>query len=168
MTRWCFDTEFDEDGKTIELISIGLVSDKGDEYYAVSREFDPLHCSEWVQAHVLTKLPPAGDPLWKTRAQIAADIIALVSSRMVDKLRPEFWAWYADYDWVVLCQLFGRMVDLPTGWPMYCRDMKQRVDDLEIRAGDLPEQDPASEHCAIDDARWVRDTMAWLDRFYPG
>ncbi len=39
--------------------------------------------------------------------------------------RPEFWAYYADYDWVVLCQLFGTMMDLPAHWPMFCMDIKQ-------------------------------------------
>lgn len=34
----------------------------------------------------------------------------------------------ADYDWVVLCQLYGTMMDLPKGWPMYCRDVKQLCD----------------------------------------
>jgi len=63
MTQWFLDTEFDEDGKTIELISIGLCSNEGHEYYAVSREFDPLHCYEWVRRNVLNQLPPTGDPL---------------------------------------------------------------------------------------------------------
>ena len=42
--------------------------------------------------------------------------------------KPEFYAYYADYDWVVFCWLFGRMVDLPEGFPMYCIDLKQELD----------------------------------------
>lgn len=41
---------------------------------------------------------------------------------------PEFYAYYADYDWVVFCWLFGRMIDLPKGFPMYCKDLKQELD----------------------------------------
>lgn len=41
---------------------------------------------------------------------------------------PTFYAYYADYDWVVFCWLFGRMIDLPEGFPMYCRDLKQELD----------------------------------------
>ncbi len=163
MTRWFFDTEFDEDGKTIELISIGLVSDEGHEYYAVSRQFDPLHCNEWVRQHVLGKLPVAGDPLWKSRAVIRDEIQALVKS---GKGTPKFWAYYADYDWVVLCQLFGRMVDLPPDFPKYCRDLKQRLDDYDFRWTDLPERAPGMEHHALEDARWVREGTLYLDRFY--
>ena len=45
---------------------------------------------------------------------------------------PEFYAYYADYDWVVFCWLFGRMIDLPEGFPMYCRDLKQMLDDKPL------------------------------------
>lgn len=163
MTIWSLDTEFDEDGKIIELISIALVSSEGHEYYAVSREFDPLHCSEWVRVHVLSKLPPAGDPLWKPRAQIRDEILAIVAQ---GSGTPKFWAYYADYDWVVLCQLFGRMVDLPGDWPKYCRDLKQWLDDLRFRSDDLPPQPAGSEHNALDDARWVLSGLLYLDRFF--
>jgi hypothetical protein len=41
---------------------------------------------------------------------------------------PEFYGYYCDYDWVVFCQLFGKMIDLPKGFPMYCFDLKQELD----------------------------------------
>lgn len=42
---------------------------------------------------------------------------------------PEFYGYYADYDWVLFCSLFGRMIDLPKGFPMYCKDLKQMLDE---------------------------------------
>jgi 3' exoribonuclease, RNase T-like len=33
-----YDTEFIEDGRTIDLISIGMVAEDGREYYAVNRD----------------------------------------------------------------------------------------------------------------------------------
>lgn len=47
--------------------------------------------------------------------------------------QPEFYAYFADYDWVVFCSLFGRMVDLPNGFPMYCKDLKQMLDEKAMR-----------------------------------
>lgn len=41
----------------------------------------------------------------------------------------DFYAYYADYDWVAFCWLFGKMIDLPKGFPMYCKDLKQMLDD---------------------------------------
>jgi len=40
----------------------------------------------------------------------------------------EFYAYYADYDWVAFCWLFGKMINLPKGFPMYCIDLKQEMD----------------------------------------
>lgn len=42
--------------------------------------------------------------------------------------KPVFYAYYADYDWVVFCQLFGKMNDLPDGFSQYCNDLKQIMD----------------------------------------
>lgn len=144
MTRWFLDTEFNENGRTIELISIALVSDDGREFYAVSSEFDPQTCNDWVKQHVLPRLPR--QETWVSRAEIAEALRTLL---LTDP--PEIWAYYADYDWVAFCQLFGRMIDLPKGLPMWCRDIKQ----LAWSLGDpkLPEQG-AGEHDALEDARW--------------
>ena len=40
----------------------------------------------------------------------------------------KFYGHYSDYDHVVLCQLFGKMIDLPKGFPMYTIDLKQELD----------------------------------------
>src|SRR5690606_20734780 len=68
--RYFYDSEFIEDGSTIDLISIGVVCEDGREYYAVSTEFDASRAGPWVRKHVLPKLPPAGSPLYRTREQI--------------------------------------------------------------------------------------------------
>lgn len=154
--RWYMDTEFNEDGRTIELISIALVADDGTEYYAHSADYDVAACNEWVKKHVLPKL--AGVPP-KPRAQIREEIYALVES----KSSPEFWAYFADYDWVVFCQMFGRMIDLPPGWPMFCMDLKQLMKTRGIRRETLPNQTPDTEHSALEDAKWVRDAVHYIE-----
>lgn len=47
--------------------------------------------------------------------------------------QPEFYAYYADYDWVLLCSLFGSMMQLPPGFPMYCKDLKQMLHEYAER-----------------------------------
>ncbi len=54
--RYFYDTEFIDDGRHIELISIGVVAEDGREYYAQSVEFDESKASLWVQEHVLQSL----------------------------------------------------------------------------------------------------------------
>jgi hypothetical protein len=147
MRIW-FDTEFYEDGFTIELISIGVVSEDGRTYYAETPGAERLASkSEWLKQNVLPHLTHQQ----KYREYIAHDLIAFMGEK------PEIWAYYADYDWVALCQLFGTMLDLPKGWPMYCRDVKQLCDSLGNPK--LPKQN-TTEHHALADAKWTRE--AWL------
>lgn len=155
-----YDTEFLENGTTIDLISIGMVREDGAEYYAISQEmpFGPISRHAWLMQHVMPSLPVRvgrSDP-WdrghkdfrhvKPRGLIANEVRGFV----LGVPNPELWAWYGAYDHVALCQLFGRMIDLPTGFPMFTCDLKQEA----ARLGDprLPEQQ-AGEHNALEDAR---------------
>ena len=155
MTRWFLDTEFNEDGRTVELISIALVSDDGREYYAVSSEFDAAACNDWVKANVLPLLPVER----RSRRDIAGEVRDLL---LADGKKPEIWAYFADYDWVALCQLFGPMVALPKGFPMWCRDLKQLMDAEDIERDALPEQ-TGTAHDALADARWVRAAHRFIE-----
>jgi hypothetical protein len=155
--RYWFDTEFIEDGRTIDLLSIGIVAEDGRELYLENAEADLSKASEWVRDNVLPHLGkhPLADSF--SRTLMAKFIREFCDPDQYGK--PEFWAYYADYDWVVLCQLFGRMIDLPKGWPMYCRDLKQLADMLGKPK--LPEQGKG-EHHALADARWNRKSYDFL------
>lgn len=146
--KYFLDTEFIESGPRmpIQLISIGIVAEDGREYYAISSEFNAADASEWVQANVINHLESEDAVPSKAIGQIAEEIRAFVG----DDKAIEFWGYYADYDWVVFAQIFGTMMDLPTGFPMYCRDLKQWCDQLGNPK--LPEQS-STEHNALNDAR---------------
>lgn len=141
-----FDTEFIEDGKTIDLISIGLVREDGETYYAESNECNFDKADKWIFDNIVPHL----NGKQKSRKKIAEEIIEFVGDS------PEFWAYYADYNWVVLCQLYGRMIDIPIRWPMFCRDLKQSLDLLGDP--DVPKQ-TSNEHDALADASWVKETF---------
>lgn len=149
--KYFFDTEFIEDGKTIDLISIGIVSEDGREYYAHSSEYDASKASDWVKDNVL---PYVADKAPISREQIAKEIIEFVGEK------PVFWAWYADYDWIALCQLYGTMMELPKGWPMYCRDVKQLCDDMGNP--DLSQIKNNQAHDALADAHQCRNIFYYL------
>jgi hypothetical protein len=151
--KYFLDTEFYEDGKTIDLISIGLVCEDGRELYAINRDAQLHRVSDWVRKNVLSQLPAFRNPAWCSRQEIADAVRTFASGT------PEFWAYYADYDWVVVAQLFGTMMDLPKHFPMFCMDLKQ----LAVMKGnpELPKQEDG-EHNALADARWNRDVHAFL------
>lgn len=153
--RFWFDTEFIEDGKTIDLMSIGIVAEDGREFYAESNECDLSRASPWVKENVIPHLIHG----YEGRVHMSRKAIGNAVVSFVGTEKPELWAYYADYDWVALCQLFGTMMDLPKGWPMYCRDVKQIADMLGNPK--LPEQG-RGEHHALDDAKWTKQAWHFL------
>ena len=145
--KYFYDTEFIEDGSTIELVSIGIVAEDGREYYAVSTEFDPRDASPWVRDNVLDKLPPAGNQAWKTRRVIRDEVFEFLTAAST---APELWAWVGAYDHVVLAQLWGDMAGLPRRMPRYTRELKQY---WEFAGRPSLPAVPKGNHDALVDAR---------------
>jgi hypothetical protein len=169
------DTEFSERGPKhpIELISIAIVAEDDREFYAINSRFNPKHASKWVKEHILPQVTFKGEELYGSGAsprrrfeasrimpprQIAEEIKVFCGEK------PEFWGYYADYDWVVLCQLFGAMIDLPQGWPMFCMDLKQLC--MEKGNPKLPTLPNTIEHHALYDARETKYRYDWLAARY--
>jgi len=149
--KYFLDTEFIEDGKTIDLISIGIVSEAGKEFYEISSEFEESKASPWVVENVIAKL---GDKPRISREEIKNKILAFIGNDP----KPEFWGYFADYDWVVFCQLFGTMMDLPKKFPMFCLDIKQ---ESKLNGVKMPAQKDGN-HNALEDAKWTCDSYYYL------
>jgi len=169
--KYFLDTEFIEDGHTIDLISIGIVAEDGREFYCLNRDCDWSKADQWVRENVLSGLPPKPDEStptyavegpWLNHSEIGPAIKYFLSKDNLEirHSSPEFWAYYADYDWVVFCQLFGTMMDLPKGFPMYCRDIKQEADRLGVDLNEVVPQE--NEHHALADARHNRAMYNFL------
>jgi hypothetical protein len=157
-----YDTEFIEDGRTIDLISIGMVAEDGRELYLVNRDapWDRIGQHGWLMANVVPHLPDFNDSRVKPKHEIAAEVRRFLLDRLGDL---ELWAWYGAYDFVVLAQLFGRLVDLPSGIPMWTNDLRQEV--ARLGNPQLPEQD-AGVHDALADARHLKSRAEWLSGLY--
>lgn len=211
-------TWFGQTKPTIDLISIGVVSEDGREYYAISKDFNLKEAWNrydlvrngfrdcgltpnydkvyWIRENVLK---PIYDELinleWKvnfcadldypfnyssmkylikkygkSNKQIAEEIkefckpplkntfiedatkkikednfIGQINNTTLkdiingyEKINTpiQFYGYYSDYDHVALCWLFGKMIDLPKGFPMYTIDLKQILDEkiVDIRS----------------------------------
>lgn len=236
---------------TIDLISIGIVSELGDEYYAVSKDFNLKEA--WNRYDLLVnKLYPMGGEYtkvyWirenvlkpihkelrikelketyntvegyenyqtnndtykelkrllkkygKTNSQIADEIkFFIADSNNNGELNPadyisqiakgneklffngtNLYGYYSAYDHVVFCWLFGKMINLPSGFPMYTIDLKQILDEKQRqrfgvetkndrlihdikRLPKYPKQE--NEHNALDDARWNKKLHEFLNK----
>ena len=245
--NYFFDTEFLEGSQktffgktkpTIDLISIGIVSEDSREYYAISKDFNLKEAWNrwqqrtgegdrnnieprlyWIRENVLKPIYKEllkrennsnvkGNYMFgfnlpvikynftyknfkrlvnkygKTNKQIAeevkvfctGDVLSIEKARYYEvQHKPcKFYAYYADYDWVAFCWLFGKMIDLPNGFSMYCRDLKQILDEKEMARQDgtdmvelrnlptYPKQE--NEHNALDDARWNKKLYEFLNK----
>lgn len=203
--KYFLDTEFIEGfhkplfGKSrhyIDLISIGIYREDGKSLHLISSEYNHKDADDWVRDNVIT-------PLYKetvigfaknnwgannfhkgygiSNAQIR-DKIALFMGCYRDSLfwrappNIEVYGYYSDYDWVLFCSLFGRMIDLPRGLPMYCIDLKQKLDeaaakvpvgyDKELGLVSIKQSPlfpkPIDEHNALADAKWNHELYNFL------
>lgn len=171
--KFFFDTEFIEKPCTIDLISIGMVCEDGREFYAESGDVDWTQASPWVLENVRPYVYTNDIVSPQPRIDIARDLLEFTREG-VDfhngTGEPEFWAYYADYDWVALCWLFGPMVDLPSFYPKFCMDLKQW--NVQLGERRLPERKPMKyggvelpEHHALADAHWLKSAWEWMDEY---
>ena len=150
--KYFLDTEFITYPCTIDLISIGIVNEKGNEFYVESSEFKEEKADDWVRINVISKL---GDPSKRLpKYKIAKEIIEFIGYDQA----VEFWAWYSAFDWVAFCWLFGKMAEFPWFLPKYCKDIKQLEDSLCFQ---VPRQKTAHHH-ALNDARWNKQAYEFL------
>lgn len=151
MTKIFVDTEFLENGQTIDLISIGMITEFGDEFYGVNADCNQwaIKMHHWLPANVWKNLPLAKngvalDPLmlnsidnsesyldnatWLNTANPAVmhrlTLADRVKSFILSVPEPELWADHAATDHVALYQLFGRMVDVPEGVPWFTHEFQ--------------------------------------------
>lgn len=186
--RLFYDCEFLEDGSTIDLISIGIVTDDGREYYAVNAEADwsRIKKHDWLMRNVVPSLPVVGraaldayvasspnsyphpsiDSVDIDRSATCVKPRRVIANEVRDFIQadpdPELWAWYGAYDHVALAQLFGRMIDLPDGIPMFTSDLKQECQRLGNPR--VPEQ-AEGVHNALADARHNQVIARFLDEY---
>jgi hypothetical protein len=186
MSVYDYDCEFAKTSPVIDLVSIAIVSDDGREYYAISAECDRTALLEnpWLMTNVVPTLPLTRGGtastrdllLWdpdlpdfdkvKPREQIAREIedfILDTEHRDRTGMLPyvELWADYAAYDHVALCQLFGTMMDLPEGFPMWTHDIQQEAERLGLKDDNLPKQ-ASGQHNALADARHNQTVRRFL------
>lgn len=194
------DHEFYEDGQRINLLASGLVNEAGETCYVINGEADYQAAAEgnpWLVANVFPHLPVAEihgrwhvdllDERVMPRDEMRHNIEQFLQycSRLHDRKagRPEtldrdnleLWAWYGAYDHVALCQLWGRMIDLPPFVPMYTNDLRQSLRQLGYTDGGRPTRAallsdpeflgglwPEDEHNALADARYDLALHGWL------
>lgn len=176
-TNIYFDFEFIDDGREIIPISVGMLCPeregppgvRPDNTLYLEYQFDPARANHWVREKVFPHLQVAAavGSAGSTRVECARLIKEWVERVCAKhKTTPQFIGYYPSYDWVLLCQHFGTMMQTPKGWPMRPVCLRQLADTLGVESSAFPKQE--LEHHALADAKWNWDLHAFLDERHEG
>lgn len=149
MGIYTFDTEFIDDGSTIDLISIGLINyETKESLYCVSSEYNQLKANRnaWLYTNVIQNL---GTDERFTRSEIKNNILKFLDNDP----SPKFYLNYGSYDWIVFCQLFGIMLDTPETFPYWWFEIQQELFNKGFTKEQLPKQS-TTEHNVLADAQY--------------
>lgn len=150
MTKVFFDTEFTGLHQKTTLISIGLVAESGETFYAELTDYDTGQVDDWIKENVIAKLHLTGDEGsrgYPKQMQIKGTTEMVANSLSVwleqfDKV--EMWSDCLSYDWVLFVQLFGHAFKIPKN--VYyipfdiCTLFKQKGIDPDINREDFAKE----------------------------
>ena len=174
VTRFFYDTEFLEDGRTIDLLSFGMVCEtSSNELYHVNADADWKRAFEhdWIRQNVMNTIrhevfvPGKADreaggkieveltepyPVAISKKSLAQSLVNYVETNLPENHIPQFWAYYGSYDHVAMAQIYGTMMELPAFFPMFTMDIKQLMVMKGVSSVPWTQE---GEHNALDDAR---------------
>ncbi len=129
MTRIFFDTEFTGLHQKTTLISIGLVSENGETFYAELNDYDENQIDEWLKENVINGLylekPNFGGNrnfcntpinMFVKNMEVVGDTeyVKYCLSEWFKRFeKVEIWSDCLSYDWVLFCQIFGHAFSIP-------------------------------------------------------
>ena len=117
LTRLFWDCEFTGLHQHTTLISIGIVAEDGQKFYAESMSYARDQVDKWIQTNVIENLwayKHMPTPPGIVYVHGKQSVIKLALSRWLANFGPvEMWGDTLAYDWVLFCELFGGARSLP-------------------------------------------------------
>lgn len=124
-SRIFFDTEFTGLHQNTTLISIGLVTENGREFYAELTDYDKSQVDEWLQENVIDNLIYTASLDGSKFQQFTegahvgcvgekAMVAGKLREWLVELGQVEMWSDTLAYDWVLFNQLFGHAFNIPS------------------------------------------------------
>jgi hypothetical protein len=117
MVKVFFDTEFTGLHQGTTLVSIGLIAETGETFYAELTDYDESQVDNWIRENVISKLYLTGShPHLISAIAIKGDknVVGAELERWLDQFdKVEMWSDCLSYDWVLFCQLWGHAFGIP-------------------------------------------------------
>lgn len=117
-----FDTEFTGLHKYTTLISLGIVSEDGREFYAELSDYDKTQCDDWIVKNVINNLQESSCYVG-TKQEVGQKLREWL--KQFDEI--QFISDVCHYDFVLLIDLFGNAFDLPNNVSPTCHDINQDI-----------------------------------------
>ncbi len=126
-----FDTEFTELTQRASLLSLGIIADSGEKFYAEFTDFNIDDINDWVKQNVLTHFSlektdiskPGFIQIKDNTQNITKSLKKWLSNFGSDKDLLQFWGDVPHWDWVLFCELFGGSLHLPQNIHYMCMDL---------------------------------------------
>jgi hypothetical protein len=152
--RFFYDCEFDESPiYGIRLISLGMVDEFGNELYLINKDYDWNKCTNnWLIENVKPYIQSAPDFYKMNKSDMIRKILDFIKPSLKTDIK--LYGYYSAYDHVCFSQIFGKMINLPEGLPMFTIDLKQTLDYFGIPHYSKLINPPENEHDALCDAKW--------------
>lgn len=182
VTNIFYDAEFTGLHQNSSLISIGLITEQGQQFYAEFSDYNRSQLDGWLQANVLPYcrwLSMSSPPSEVIIERQPAHWCCFGSRQEVSKLLAEWlaqfeavqiWADCHAYDWVLFCELFGGSQHLPQQVSYMALD----ITTLFAAAGLSPQTDRQQyaqmrikQHNALQDAQLAMACYQKLQTMLP-
>jgi len=166
------DTEFTGLQQNTTLISLGLISEDGKEFYAEFTDYDESQIDNWLQKNVIDNLCIPNDIGQQTINTFKGD-----SSYIKEKLESwlsqfesvEIWSDCLAYDWMLFNQIFGHAFNIPKN--VYyipfdiCTMMKLKGVDPDISREEFVDNNvEGKKHNALYDAKVIKACYEKLEK----
>ncbi len=132
-----FDTEFTGLHNDTTLISIGIIAENGQKFYAEFADYDESQCDDWIKENVLKHTILGGNDALAARLGEDSNTTVILGSKADIRYELDEWLKQFDsvqfvsdvchYDFVLLIDIFGTAFDLPKNVLAVCYDINQDI-----------------------------------------
>lgn len=122
-TKIFWDSEFTGLHKDTTLISIGLVADSGESFYAELTDYNKEQVDDWIQENVINNLiyekvtnfhAVLDDNPKHYRVKTTKKALAAHITRWINQFeKVHLWGDVISYDFVLFCDIFGHAFNIP-------------------------------------------------------
>lgn len=173
MKKIFFDTEFTGLHQNTTLVSIGLVSECGEQFYAEFNDFDQSQVDDWLKENVIDKLclyKGEGSRYYpmlnKEKNQVSMcldkqEVKQELTNWLSQFGQVEMWSDCLSYDWMLFNNIFGTAFDIPKN--VYyipfdlCTMFKLKGIDPDINREEFAQfKSTKNKHNALHDAKIIK------------